>query len=616
MCGIAGFCNRKNDSKEMIKCMTDAISYRGPDSYGFWEADNGDVVLGHRRLSIIDCSDRGAQPMRSHSGRFLLTYNGEIYNHKILREELVKEGISFRGNSDTETLVEAIDYFGVEVTLEKIKGMFAFALYDTGTRDLYLVRDRVGEKPLYYGFVNDKLTFASELSSFEAIPDNNLKIDSGAVELYFRRGFIPAPYSIYSGIYKLEPGHYIKSSYPYRDFQNNVYWSALEVALKCHEHPFKGDFYEATNELERILKEVIRGQMISDVPLGAFLSAGIDSSTVVSLMQEISDAPVRTFTVGITGSDYNEAPIAREIANILGTKHTEAYVSIPEIMKAIPTIADIYSEPHGDSSQIPTSIICKLARKDVTVMLSGDGGDELLCGYDRRYNWAISEFAKKKRYPEVIQNIRASIKGVSGQGRSVQARKLRANSLQGIYSAIFGWDTSFVNTDYIYKDLNDLSEVSGFSSFDALMYMDFMEYMPDDNLAKVDRAAMHYSLETRIPLLDKDVVEFLWTLPIDMKYSEGITKRVLRSVLYRHIPKELMERPKTGFSIPISEWLKTGELRNWAEDILKTSIDTEYLNKAKIMNIWENYLNHNMWTDSIWYVLMFCAWKEKQRVLV
>lgn len=614
MCGIAGFCGNKNNNEYIIHRMTDAIIRRGPDSEGYWIDEDGCISLGHRRLAIIDCTENGAQPMVSHSGRYVISYNGEIYNYKLIRTELEKAGVRFRGNSDTETLVEAFDYFGIETTLNKIKGMFAFAIYDVISKTLFLVRDRVGEKPLYYGFVNGNFTFASDLSCFHSIPDNDLVIDSGSVELFFRRGFVPSPYSIYRGIHKLEAGHYLKISYPFKEYEDSTYWSALDVSIRCHNNMFRGNFDEASEELEQLIKNALIGQMISDVPLGAFLSAGVDSTSVVSLMQEVSSSPVKTFTIGIADSNNNEAPIAKEIAKILGTEHTETYISIPEILKVIPHIAEMYAEPHADSSQIPTSIISQIARRNVTVMLSGDGGDELLCGYEKYYRWILSEYEKQKRFPAAIQSLRASGLGLVGQGRSVKSRRLNSNSLQTIYSALFGWDTSFVNTDQIYLDSNDLFDGKSFSEeYDILMQMDFQEYMTDDILAKVDRAAMYHSLETRIPLLDKDVIEFIWSLPLDMKFSDGVTKKILRSILYKRIPRELIERPKTGFSIPMNVWLKKGELREWAESVLKSSLqkDQDLLNKSKVMKMWSQYINNDVWTDSLWYVLMFCSWKEK-----
>ncbi len=614
MCGIAGYYNIHNDNG-LIDIMTDAIRHRGPDSSGKWISDDGKVILGHCRLAILDPTESGLQPMTSSSGRYVISYNGEIYNHLSLRKEMMTKGVQFRGSSDTETLVEAIELYGLNKTLAIIKGMFAFALYDSHERVLYLVRDRAGEKPLYYGRVNGRLCFASDLASIQAIPDNDLTIDPGSLELYFRRGYVPAPFSIYKGMYKVIPGHYIKIQYPFDVFEDNVYWSCAEVAIRCHNNPFRGSFTEASEELDRLLRKTVKEQMISDVPLGAFLSAGIDSSAIVSVMSEISSDPVHTFTIGLGDeTDMNEAPVARKIASILGTDHTEEYVSSSQIMKAIPTISRVYSEPHGDSSQIPSYIICSIARKNVTVMLSGDSGDELFCGYEKYYRWVNGEIDKHRRFPPTVQKLRSGLLEFRGDGRSVKARKLRADSLGSLYSALAGWDTSFVNTDQIYKDsIDSYEEPSDWDPYDSMMLMDFREYMPDDNLAKIDRAAMFCSLETRVPLLDRDIIEFAWSLPLGYKYYAGITKRVLRSVLYKYIPKEVMDRPKSGFSIPIGKWLKTGELRLWAESIINSEdcLPGELFDRSRIRKMWSDYISNDIWTESIWYLLMFGAWKEE-----
>ncbi len=613
MCGIAGFCNGSTDSMQVIRNMTDKIIRRGPDSEGYWMEEDKSVVLGHRRLAILDCSDKGAQPMVSASGRYVISYNGEIYNHTLIRTSMERSGIKFLGTSDTETLVEAFDMYGVDKTLDMIKGMFAIALYDKKDRVLYLMRDRAGEKPLYYGHIEGKFAFASEPACLEAL--GRLETDPGSVELFFRRGYIPAPYSIYKGIRKLEPGHYIRITYPYEDIEDVTYWSAYDISVKCHQNVFCGDITDARDELERLLKEALKGQMLSDVPLGAFLSAGIDSSTVVALMREVSTDPVKTYTVGVDTPGYDEAPIARKVSEILGTSHTEEYVSIPEIKAVIPDIASMYSEPFADSSQIPTSIISRVARKNVTVVLSGDGGDELFCGYGRYNGWVIDEWNKQRRLPLTLQRLRSTALHIAGKGNTVKARKLMAGSLAGTYAAVSASDTEFVRTGIKYEDYLDIfarEEKDIFATDqDTLMQMDFGEYLPDDILAKVDRAAMYHSLETRIPYLDRDVIEFVWTLPLDMKYSNGVTKQLLRSILYKRVPREIMERPKTGFSIPLDQWMREGELKDWANGLFEggpLEKASGFLDVSKCRNIWNRFCNEGIWDGRIWYLSVFLQW--------
>ena len=612
MCGIAGFCNGKTDSERVINQMTDKIINRGPDSCGAWMEEDYSVVLGHRRLAILDVSPAGHQPMLSHSENYVMAYNGEIYNHKEIAERISKKGIRFKGTSDTEVLLEAFELWGIDETLAQIKGMFAIALFDRLKKCLFLIRDRAGEKPLYYGFVNGKFSFASDLACLKAIKDNSLEIDYSSTELFFRRGYIPAPYSIYKDIRKLEPGHYLKVEAPYDSIKDFTFWSAENLYRKGQDNRFKGSIEEAENILEQLLCDSIKGQMISDVPLGAFLSAGIDSSTIVALMQRQSEKPIRTFTIGVDTPEYNEAPIAAETARILGTKHTEKYVSVPELKAVIPQISKMYSEPFADSSQIPTAVISRIARQDVTVALSGDGGDELFCGYGRYNGWVIDAWNKQRALPLPIQHARGLIKGAFGSnGRSQFAKRLMSSSISETYAAVSASDTSFIKNKIEYKDYYDLFKSDGdLTQQDILMLMDFQMYLSDDILAKVDRAAMHYSLETRIPFLDKDVIEFAWSLPLEYKYQQGITKKILRNIVYKYVPKELLERPKTGFSIPLDLWLREGELREWAEGLLFSDIlrNTDILDEKYIHNLWESFIENGEWSESIWYVLVYLDW--------
>ncbi len=614
MCGIAGFCNGGADSENLIRSMTNRIKHRGPDSDGAWFDDNNSVVLGHRRLAIIDVSPTGAQPMISHSGNMVIAYNGEIYNHRELVNRIKQQGVSFKGTSDTEVLLESFDLFGIDDTLKNIKGMFAIALYDKANKALYLVRDRAGEKPLYYGFLDGRFFFASDLACFMETGKDCLQIDYSATELFFRRGYIPAPYSIFKGVSKLQPGHYLRISAPFADVEDYTYWSADDYYLQMQSENkrFKGSLEEAADELETLLRKSIRQQMISDVPLGAFLSAGIDSSTVVSLMQQESDRPVRTFTIGVDTPDYNEAPIAAETAKLLGTDHTEKYITVAEMKAVIPKISEIYTEPFADSSQIPTSLISRIARQDVTVVLSGDGGDELFCGYGRYNGWVLNSWKKQQRISLPVQHLRGKMLKLLGYDRNnPRIKQFMSSSISELYAAVSANDTSFIRQNVLYKDYYELSNnKDGLADQDILMLMDFGMYLPDDILAKVDRAAMDCSLETRIPFLDKDVIEFAWSLPLDMKYRDGVTKRVLRNILYKYVPQELMERPKTGFSIPLHLWLKDGELREWAESLICPKVlgKIDILDSEIIIKMWNNYIEKGIWNESIWYMLVYLDW--------
>ncbi|ADL33181.1 asparagine synthase glutamine-hydrolyzing AsnB4 [Butyrivibrio proteoclasticus B316] len=615
MCGIAGFCHGKDDSIDNIKNMTDRIRHRGPDSFGYWKTEDDSVVLGHRRLAILDVSEAGSQPMISASGDYVIAFNGEIYNHKQLTEKIRNKNIHFRSITDTEILLEAFEYLGIDKTLEAIKGMFAIALYDRKNKELFLVRDRAGEKPLYYGFINGRFTFASELSCFTALDDFKREIDYSATELFFRRGYIPAPFSIYKGIKKLEPGHYLKIKEPYDTVEDITYWSSYDKYVECQKNKFNGSMDEAAEIIESLLKDSISGQMISDVPLGAFLSAGIDSTTIISLMQQVSSQPIRSFTIGVDSPEYNEAPIAAQTAKILGTKHTEKYVSVEELKSVIPSLSKIYTEPFADSSQIPTSIISQIAKQDVTVVLSGDGGDELFCGYPRYNGWVTDSWSKQKKLPFGIQHARARAMMLAGKSKNdPYVKRLMASSLPELYAAVSVSDTSFLKNPDNYQDYFDLFPSDDIlSDQDRLMAMDFKMYLPDDILAKVDRASMIHSLETRVPFLDRDVIEFAWRLPLEYKFHNGVTKRVLRKIVYTYVPKELLERPKTGFSIPLDKWMRDGELREWAEALMSpASIESaSVLDTNSILKMWRDYIDGGKWNESIWYVLVYLDWLHR-----
>ena len=621
MCGIAGFCNLKGDWEENIRKMNSRMAHRGPDAEGVLALEDGRVALGHRRLSIVDLSANGAQPMESHSGRYAIAYNGEIYNYKKIAAKLIKEGkaAAFRGTSDTEVLLEAIEAYGVEDAVSMCKGMFAIALYDKKERELFLLRDRVGEKPLYYGFSKGAFVFASEIGSITALDSFENEVNTDVLDIYFTHGYIPAPYSIYRDIYKLEPGTILRIKCPYekKDISVTAYWSMREAAKKGQENLFRGSREEAAEELERLLKESIGEQMMADVPVGAFLSAGIDSSTVVALMQSLNNRKVRSFTIGMTEKGYNEAEAAKEIAGHLGTEHTELYITEEDAVAVIPGLAYMFGEPFADSSQIPTYLVSKMTREHVTVSLSGDGGDELFCGYtsyesvDRIWNKmkGIPYFVRKPCSSLVLHSplaknpiyrTKGTLLGAKGPGR--------------LYEISYETDplTKRISRNHTFcpYKYNEFQEGYLKETNHNIMLMDMQMYHPDDILVKVDRAAMAVSLETRVPMLDKDVVEFAWSLPIEYKREGKTGKKVLRDVLYKYVPREMMERPKKGFSIPIDKWLLKPGLREWAEDL----IDRDTLKRQGILDpdvvwkIWKDFTEKGVWRIQIWFILMFQEW--------
>lgn len=620
MCGIAGFCNHPENWRENIENMNKRMLHRGPDAGDVWANEDASVVFGHRRLAIVDLSSNGAQPMQSHSGRYMCVFNGEIYNYKKLRYRLLQEGkvTEFRGTSDTEVLLEAFEAFGVKETIEQCKGMFAIALYDRETKKIMLIRDRVGEKPLYYGFVNGSFVFASDLGSIAVLEGFANPIDTKVLQIYFIHGYIPAPFSIYQDIYKLDAGCMLEIEAPYKEPKISEYWSMRKAAKYGEEHPFKGSRQEAAEELERLLKASIKDQMVADVPVGAFLSAGIDSSTIVALMQAQSTQKVRSFTIGMDDPKYNEAIYAKEIAEHLGTEHTELYITPEDAKSVIPNLAHMYAEPFADSSQIPTYLVSKMTREHVTVSLSGDGGDELFCGYvsyssiDRIWN-------KMKAYPYGVRKLCSDLIlnipfGKNNKILQTKAYLLGAKSAEHLYElsnaqeplskkvALDKNPHEYKHNIYPYGYLKDTQN--------KIMLMDMMLYHPDDILVKVDRSAMAVSLETRVPMLDKDVVEFAWTIPMEYKKQNGEGKLVLKDVLYKYVPKEMMDRPKKGFSIPITKWLKEPQLREWAESLLdrKLLIEQAVLDPDVVWSIWEDYIQRDIWRDQIWYILMFQEW--------
>ena len=638
MCGIAGLIRFGERSEENIERMKERMLHRGPDAGGTWKSDDGEVVLGHRRLAIVDLSETGAQPMLSHSGRFAMVYNGEIYNHRELRQRLLdeKKVSAFRGTSDSEVMLEAFEAYGPGEALQFMKGMFAVALYDRAEKKLQLFRDRIGEKPLYYGFVpgssgGKAFAFASDLGCIACLDGFDLPVEQGVLPIYFTHGYIPAPYTIYKGIRKLTPGRILTIRAPFTEAEisEETYWSVEEAALRGTKNPFKGSFEEASQELERLMRASIRDQMVADVPVGAFLSAGIDSSTIVSLMQAESPGSVRSFTIGMEDPKYNEAEVAAQIAQHLGTQHTEMYITDQDAKAVIPLLPKMFAEPFADSSQIPTYLVSRMTRQHVTVSLSGDAGDELFCGYTS-YASVERIWGKLSRIPAPLRKPASGIVLHSPLVKKdiyrIKGKLLGAAGPEEIYRLSHETDPltakiALVGNALPYAYTLTRQDVLGEVNRDVML-MDMKMYHPDDILVKVDRTAMAVSLETRVPLLDKDIVEFAWTLPIDyLRSGAGEAsrdgkhgKRILRDILYRHVPRELVDRPKKGFSIPISKWLKEPELRAWAEELLDpAAIRAQgYLDADVVHRIWTDFTEHGIWRIQIWYLLMFQAWMQQE----
>lgn len=656
MCGITGFLNFARDYEDsqlrsVVSAMTDTLQHRGPDAGDVWTAPEVGLAFGHRRLAIIDLSIEGCQPMHSADGRYVITYNGEIYNYQALRAQLANLGHKYRGTSDTEVMLAAFQEWGVEASIKRLVGMFAFGLWDRRERLLTLVRDRLGEKPLYYGWMGQHFVFGSELQALAVHPAFEPHIDRDALALYMRHNYIPAPHTIYQGIYKLLPGTCLTIALeaPAARPQPVPYWSAREAAEAGVKNPFAGTDEEAADALDNLLREATRLQMVSDVPLGAFLSGGIDSSTVVALMQAQSSRPVKTFTIGFHEQKYNEAEYAGEVARHLGTDHTELYVSPQQTLEAIPQMPAVYSEPFSDSSQIPTFLLSRLTRQHVTVSLSGDGGDELFAGYDRYYRWqrvwrrfgwmpmplrrAMSS-ALGALPPKTWESLLTPFKAVlpfklspqrTGQRIHTLAELLRQEHTGELYlREISDWKDPakivYGSTEppTSYTDSARWADIPDF--FRQMMYLDLITYLPDDILVKVDRAAMSVSLETRVPMLDHRVVEFAWRLPLRLKYRANKSKWLLRQVLYRYVPPELIERPKQGFGIPIDEWLR-GPLRDWAENLLdeRRLRESGFFHVEPLRQRWlEHVSGRRDWHYDLWDVLMFQAWCDHhmQRVRV
>jgi asparagine synthase (glutamine-hydrolysing) len=640
MCGIAGFLDleRRSGSQELDalgRAMAATLHHRGPDAEGVWSDAEAGIVLGHRRLSIVDLSAAGAQPMVSSCGRCVVSYNGEIYNAAELRPALEAKGRRFKGHSDTEVLVEAIAEWGLRESVERLIGMFAFAVWDRSTRRLSLVRDRLGIKPLYYGRQNGRFIFASELKAFEVLPDWQPKLNRDALAAYMRLAYVPSPHAIYHDIYKLEPGH-IAVTDAGGGVETSAFWSVAGAAERGKAEQLDIGDAEACDALQSLLGDAVGRRLVADVPLGAFLSGGIDSSVVAAMMRVKSNAAVRTYSIGFREEGFDEAPHARSVAQHLGTDHTELYVRPQEAQAVIPQLPSIYDEPFADSSQVPTYLLSKLTRQHVTVALSGDGGDELFAGYTRhRFARAAS------KVPAPLGRALACGLGVVGPAmwdrpfRMLPARRrpslgadkmykaallFRGGGEDGYRSLVSAWDDperivagASEPNGPIFD--NDLAKALP-DPLDRMQYLDTVTYLPDDILTKVDRASMAVALEARVPLLDHRVVEFAWRLPARLKMRYGKGKWLLRQLLYRRVPKSLVERPKSGFAIPLGTWLR-GPLRPWAEELLMEERLSAggLLNAAPIRARWQEHLEgRRNWHASLWTVLMFQAWREKRGI--
>jgi asparagine synthase (glutamine-hydrolysing) len=654
MCGIAGIISDGQVDRVLLERMTNAVAHRGPDDVGLWIDAEAGVGLGHRRLAIVDLSPAGHQPMVSENGRFVLTMNGEIYNHRDLRAELEQAGAvptgGWRGHSDIEVFLEGIATWGLAETLRRSAGMFALALWDRRERTLSLVRDRFGEKPLYYGWAGRDLVFGSELKALRAHPHFDAAIDRRALRLLASRTYIPAPLSIYEGVFKLPPASILTidldaATTPLRGppqegrtggVSLEVYWSYREVIRRGLDQPI-ADEAEALDGLERTLATAIQGQSIADVPVGAFLSGGVDSSTICALYQKYSSDPIRTFSIGFEEAGFNEAEDAKRVAAHLGTVHHERYVTVREAREVIPSLPQMYDEPFADSSQIPTHLVSRFAREQVTVALTGDGGDELFAGYNRHFA-APRLWQQLQRVPQPLRATGSPLSRLPSRlwsdvvrlvpgrhqphlGGKIQ-KGLRVAASAGSFDDVY---LSFLD-EWSHEpspviggedaDLGfDLEAGAGAPDAVRMMYCDAVSYLPDDILAKVDRASMAVALETRVPFLDHRVAELAARIPLDLKIRRGRGKHIVRELLYGLLPRELIDRPKAGFGVPVGAWIK-GPLRGWAEDLLDPSMlrDQGWFDPGIVRSRWRQHLSGQRDSaPALWAILMFQSWLESQR---
>lgn len=679
MCGIAGIFKPRGSASaqtlaDVARLMGEAIRHRGPDDAGVWVNSEQTVALSHQRLAIIDLSAHGHQPMHSSSDKYTICFNGEIYNHLELRQELEGHNhqIQWRGHSDTETLLYCFERWGIKQTLAKLLGMFAIAVWDKAEHKLSLARDRLGEKPLYYGWVGsgaeECFAFGSELKALRALPMFNNSVSRPALAQYFRFTYIPAPHSIYQDIYKLEPGcllevdqklikappeQLIYAPHTHDGFVLDHWWRLNDVVCSSQKNKIT-NIDEAIETLDHTLQQAVKSQLISDVPLGAFLSGGIDSTTVVGMMQRQSTTPVKTFTIAFENPNFDESPFAKQTAQHFGTDHHEIFVGAKDIQNVIPIVPEIYDEPFADSSQLPTYLICKGARAHATVALTGDGGDELFGGYNRyllgpriwkNIGWiptplkttlaqgihAIPTYTLDTLARSIFKVLptRLHINRVGEKAHKLASRLHYVRSSDDLYlSLISEWHdvadilNSPLTSESIYAGTTEQSLLQRLAPPDTLgdqermMYWDALSYLPDDILCKVDRAAMRVGLETRTPFLDHRVIALAWRIPLEMKIRDGRGKWLLRRVLDKYIPPSLMDRPKSGFAVPVGEWLR-GPLMSWAEDMLDPSQLKKdgFLNVARVQELWQQHKEGLQdWTARLWTILMFQSWLRAQPV--
>jgi asparagine synthase (glutamine-hydrolysing) len=643
MCGISGIWERKGGSRQdlerRVSAMTQTLSHRGPDDSGIWLSEPAGIAFGQRRLAIIDLSPMGHQPMVSASGQYTVTFNGEIYNFRELRAELERCGVRFRGHSDTEVIVEGFAQWGVKSTIARLNGMFAIAAWDAGERQLLLARDRMGEKPLYWAIFDGLVLFGSELKALRAHPGWKPGLNRGAIAAFLRHGYVPGPFTIYEDVYKLPPAGFARiTSGGGPDV--GAYWDLAGVVSQGQRNTLGADEEGLVDDLEALLHDAVSRRMIADVPLGAFLSGGYDSSTVVALMQKVSPRPVRTFTISFENPAFDESKHAEAVARHLGTDHTTFPVSGADALDVVPKLAEMYDEPFADPSQIPTHIVSALTRKRVTVALSGDGGDELFSGYDR-YQWTEKVWRPGAKMPLALRRLASSgIRTMPPSAYDTMARYVpyfrrvprvgqKAHRLAQILSDS-SIDSMYYHLISHHRDPENLvkgaqevrtacwgQDLKVFlpDPVDRMRYLDMCTYLPDDILPKVDRASMAVALEVRVPFLDHRLVEWVWKLPSVQNARARRPKHLLRRVLARHVPDRLVERPKMGFGVPLPDWLR-GPLRNWAEDLMNKAdlIADDIFNVEAIRSLWEEFLSgDNERQFLIWNILMFQAWHRRWR---
>ena len=618
MCGIAGvatFQNKSPVSERGLRAMGDAMIHRGPDASGFWFSESKHLGLCHRRLSIQDLSDLGRQPMASSSNRYLISFNGEVYNYREMREELIGLGEKFKTNTDTEVILTAVERWGIDDAIQKFIGMFAIAIYDSLDDKLYLLRDRVGIKPLYFYKDNQKVIFASEATAIVKYFGCRPEIDRESLSLYLKYGYVPGTNSIYKNVKRLEPGSKLVIDCVSGDQYRASFWNVAEIARQGLASPTELSVDEQVEHLQVLLKSSIKYRMVADVSVGAFLSGGVDSTTVVSMMQEMASKNIKTFSIGFHEKSHNEAHHAKAIAQHLGTEHTEMYVTSDDLKEHLPDIFSTVDEPFSDISVLPTTLVSKLARKDVTVSLSGDGGDELFCGYAHYNNAYKMRHFSSAFIPFRKPLGRQLIKMNGSAGKIPRIGGLIASQSQGdvVSSMLVKWqDTSGllkgVNADDVYEKNSDFILDGEMKNY--MMLRDMQRYMVDDILYKVDRASMIHSLEARVPLVDHRVVEFAWSIPLKDKIRTGQQKWHLKKILEKYVPNDMFERPKQGFGVPISEWLRE-DLAEWAEELLFSSISQEFFNQANLERLWDQHMSKKYDRGTyLWAVLAFIAWYD------